>query len=641
MGRDTVRREMFAPGPRDGHDPSQAARLVLDFEPSGEGCWRVAARTPGGGRGRGRFEIPAEASRLAEVAERLTASRAREVVMEHRGEPVVGGLEQLGEALFRALFRGEVLELYRSCSQRAAVRRGLLRIQLELGASDALLQALPWEALRDSGDDHFLALDGRVSVVRHLQLRFETEPSPRPRRVRVLVAATAPPGGGLDLDGERRALERAVGGGEVELEILPRATLGDLVEAVEAKGIHVVHYAGHGEVGSDGRGLLYLDEPGGGNRAVAASDLAQLCRRAPLRLVFLNACRTADAPAAAPHAGAAAALLRIARVPAVIAMQYPVSDSAAQTFAAEVYRQLADGHGIDRAVVEGRRKLAQKCSPEWVTPVLFSRLRDGRLFDDAEGASTGEAAPSPGLVVAEPRSPRPAPVGATGGEATPPDAGSERSSSPAAETLSTDAPAVPPGGLEPLATGASTLRAGAAAAVLILAGTLAALSVPGLRSGFQETGVGASLPAGPADGDAAGEVGRASPDRYKPDPFGGSRTGADDGEAAASAGAGSPSDRPSPTPSVHRLTGSGSAYLEELAADLSAEFHRVGDEPVLTLHLSSARRPAAVLSEGRVDFETASGTASVLVTDIDWQDASLRVRAMLPPAPGDDQELDL
>ena len=57
----------------------------------------------------------------------------------------------------------------------------------------------------------------------------------------------------------------------------------------------------------------------------------------PLRLVFLNACKTGTTSVRSgvhPFAGVATALIR-ERVPAVVAMQFPISDQAAIAFAAD------------------------------------------------------------------------------------------------------------------------------------------------------------------------------------------------------------------------------------------------------------------------------------------------------------------
>lgn len=103
----------------------------------------------------------------------------------------------------------------------------------------------------------------------------------------------------------------------------------------------------------------------------------------PLRLVFLNACNTGTTnvrSGAHPFAGIATALIR-ERVPAVVAMQFPISDQAAIAFAQTFYERIAQGFPVDAAVAEGRKVLYSSKHSEWATPVLYMRSRDGMLFE--------------------------------------------------------------------------------------------------------------------------------------------------------------------------------------------------------------------------------------------------------------------
>ncbi|HEX2370177.1 MAG TPA: CHAT domain-containing protein, partial [Acidimicrobiia bacterium] len=56
----------------------------------------------------------------------------------------------------------------------------------------------------------------------------------------------------------------------------------------------------------------------------------------PLRLALLNACEGARGSASDPFAGAAQSLVQQG-IPAVIAMQFPITDRAAILFAQEFY----------------------------------------------------------------------------------------------------------------------------------------------------------------------------------------------------------------------------------------------------------------------------------------------------------------
>jgi hypothetical protein len=69
-------------------------------------------------------------------------------------------------------------------------------------------------------------------------------------------------------------------------------------------------------------------------------------------------------------------------IPAVIGMQFEVSEDAARVFARELYRHLTKGTPVDISVSETRRAMfSEVMGVEWGSPVLYMRSRDGRLFD--------------------------------------------------------------------------------------------------------------------------------------------------------------------------------------------------------------------------------------------------------------------
>src|SRR5690349_22394772 len=114
-----------------------------------------------------------------------------------------------------------------------------------------------------------------------------------------------------------------------------------------------------------------------------ASRLAHLLSpHQSLRLVMLNSCDSAAGSPSDLFSSAAATLVRRG-IPAVLAMQFEISDSAAVEFTRSFYEALAAGLPVDIAVRDARLavSLARPNSLEWGTPVIFLRQRDGRLFD--------------------------------------------------------------------------------------------------------------------------------------------------------------------------------------------------------------------------------------------------------------------
>lgn len=282
----------------------------------------------------------------------LRAGGKRRKALTHEEETV----QRFGRELFDMLFAGEALAHYRRSADHARQARVGLRIRLHL--DDPPLAALPWEFLYDVAHADYLCLSTQTPVLRYLDVGQPVAPLVVSAPLRVLGVVAAPvdleP---LDVTLERQRVETALAGlvkqGLVELVWLEGQTWRDLQRALRREPWHVVHFIGHG--GFDAHrdeGVLWLADDAGRARALHASELARLLAdHADLRLVLLNACESARPGALDIFSSTATALVRRG-LPAVIAMQYEITDRAAIEFARSLYEALADGLPIDAAVSE-------------------------------------------------------------------------------------------------------------------------------------------------------------------------------------------------------------------------------------------------------------------------------------------------
>jgi hypothetical protein len=177
---------------------------------------------------------------------------------------------------------------------------------------------------------------------------------------------------------------------------------------------------GHGAFDPEtGEAVLCFEDADRRTVRVPAPWLAQHVKQSStIRLVVLNACETASLRRQRgqdPYTAAATAL-SMAGVPAVVAMQFPISDPAAIAFATGFYDALAHGDPVEAAVVNGRLAISsealrlRRATFEWVTPVLYLRGADGELLElEAEAAGEEGATPaeSAGAVAASGRRTRP------------------------------------------------------------------------------------------------------------------------------------------------------------------------------------------------------------------------------------------
>lgn len=299
-----------------------------------------------------------------------------------------------GVRLFDAVFSGDVrraLDMSRAIAGKDGVR---IRLQVGDGAD---LAAMPWEFLYDTGTDTHLGLDLDTRLVRYLPVPGAAHTDVVGDRLRVVVAIASPADlPALDVAGERDALTRALSGAEVgvDLEVLEHATLSGLHESIQRIEPHVIHFLGHGGFDeATHEGHLFFEDEYRHSVGVEADRFATLlASRDSIRLVVLNACEGGRVAADQPFGGVAQSLVR-RHLPAVIAMQFPISDRAAVAFSASLYTSLARGIPIDSACSEGRLAVyADGNDSEWATPVLYLRATDGVLFTPRPSTPTAVGA---------------------------------------------------------------------------------------------------------------------------------------------------------------------------------------------------------------------------------------------------------
>jgi TonB family protein len=317
--------------------------------------------------------------------------------------PELNAAKDFGGKLFNAIFSGEMIAQLRSSVEQTLEHDRGLRIRLRLTDAPELAD-LPWEFLYDSAQNHFLTTSIETPVVRFLDLPQRITPLRASLPLRVLVMIAGPRNlKRLDAEGEWERLQDALGdllrSGQIVLERLPAATLNALRLRARGTPFHIFHFIGHGGFDQQAQdGVLQFEDETGMSHPVRGELLGmQLHDHRSLRLAVLNACEGARSSRRDPFSGVAQSLLQ-QRVPAVIAMQFEISDLAAKVFAREFYCAIADGQPVDAAVCESRKALFnEEFGQEWATPVLYMRSHEGTLFELAPaGAASGPPVAVPG-----------------------------------------------------------------------------------------------------------------------------------------------------------------------------------------------------------------------------------------------------
>ena len=356
----------------------------LQIEPRGAGRYRARVLDSPGGQASNEFALPFSDLELENFLLRIGHARRR---MRRLESSETHTAKLFGGQLFETVFSGAIRSAL--SASLAEVRRRNIGLRLRLRLTDAPeLCNLPWEFLYDGALNRFLCLSKETPVVRFLELPDASRPLAvePPLRVLVMIASPTdyPP---LDVEREWSQLSGALAdvqsAGLVTVDRLEVASLLRLQRRLKDREYHIFHFIGHAGFDDAAQdGALVLEDENRRGRVVSGQDLGMLLAdHRSLRLIVLNACEGARAGRVDPFAGAAQSLLQQG-IPAVIAMQFEISDSAAIAFSHEFYDTLARRYPVDAALAEARRAVfAGENELEWGTPVLYMRCEDGRIFD--------------------------------------------------------------------------------------------------------------------------------------------------------------------------------------------------------------------------------------------------------------------
>lgn len=295
------------------------------------------------------------------------------------GDPAVDG-----QALFKLLLADdELLKAWGEARGRSKTRRVRLRID------PPALHALPWELLRDGSES--IAADADTPFSRYLAIGKEWGRALADRPVRVLAVISNP----SDLDKydlpaanaavEEQTLRDALtptGDTGMSLTFLAPPITPARLEAELRNGYHVLHFIGHGGFNTKRQeAALYFENDDRTMQRVIDTDFAGMLDRlaAPPQLVVLAACQSARRSLSAAFTGLGPQLVAIG-LPAVVAMQEDVTVLTARHFAATFYHQLVKHGTVDLAMNEARSTLITSGRYDAAVPMLFMRLRDGRLW---------------------------------------------------------------------------------------------------------------------------------------------------------------------------------------------------------------------------------------------------------------------
>jgi len=300
-------------------------------------------------------------------------------------------IRALGEGLFAALFdewlRRDFFRLYEEVCREGA----LMRIELDVDEHQLPdLAALPWEFMcvpsRYRYGTMWLGtvpdlIFSRQRVCWKAQKSIQLE---KGEPLRIALAVAAPREGTTGTVEYRKtweALKRLAEKRSSQVKLLEQVNPATRVaiDEVLAQKPHIFHFVGfarlrqYAQQQAQGQIALvdgFLDEP----LWISAQHFGELFTRHRPKMVFLQSGESAAMSVTQASVSIAHSLLEQS-IPVVVGMQYRISNSTAARFALKFYERLAKGDPVDKAVQEGRRRIALGptgySKRDFATPVLF------------------------------------------------------------------------------------------------------------------------------------------------------------------------------------------------------------------------------------------------------------------------------
>lgn len=351
------------------------------------------------------------------------------------GEPVpiaqTGVLEQIGAALWElaGLQVSELLDAIETARDE--------QTPVRLMVTGEAHQHLPWELLYHQHPElGFVARHPWCLVARRQRGDGRRTPQATARPLRLLLCIASPE----DLDPERSrldfereeellftALDEPWSQGDLDIDMAEDGRFSTLYERLQRHRYHAVILSMHGAPARNRHhteewGLLFEDERTGRGACMAGSDLAAQFERLPRGhrpgLLVLSACRSARAEESAASLSSVAMKLHERGFERVLGMRLAILDGAAATFSAEIFRHLALGEAVGRAVTlardsvatgawvsagEQKRQDAAAGDPfaQWSLPVLFDRTAGGPLLDLDRPGEVIERPPPPSVLIGD------------------------------------------------------------------------------------------------------------------------------------------------------------------------------------------------------------------------------------------------
>jgi hypothetical protein len=294
-----------------------------------------------------------------------------------------------GSLLGDYLFRDETIRAAFISARRVAENNDVaLRVRLLIGPTALELHTVRWEAARDENGTTLFTGE------RVLFSRYVVSSDWRPLRPKSELRALAFVSNPSDLSHYRLApidrsnflvpIQGALGNAFTVPPEDKHSTLAALLAHLRQGCFDILYLVCHGKL-VRGEPILWFESDDGTSDRISGKDLvARLSElRVRPRLIVLASCHsagTADQQIEQGYMGALGPRLAESGIPAVVAMQGAVSITTATAFMATFFKKLQQDGAVDTAMSVARTEALTTKRPDWWIPILFMRLKSGRVW---------------------------------------------------------------------------------------------------------------------------------------------------------------------------------------------------------------------------------------------------------------------
>lgn len=369
--------------------PQSYLNFELTFTEENGHYWVHASSGNNHAQKKQEFTLPCSEHELEKIIVRL----GRSLDIENNSSRDSDDERKFGTQLYEKIFTGQVLRLFDLLRGSTENQGAAIRICLRFSNAPVLI-GIPWELMVNDIHEIPFALTTETLLVRKLDIGNSPKLKEAKGILRVLIMVSNPANTSpLNIKEELARINAAT-------KILQDAgrIIVDLVEpslsALEQKlrhqnnsdeSYHIFHFIGHGRFDQKYRnGVIFLEDEQKKPDPIDGDTLGMILYNQKIQLVILNTCQGGRTSLTDPFVGVGQSLL-IKGVPAVIAMQFKITDPAAICFAGAFYDALTKGEILEVAL--GKARLAIYAHPlplEWATPVLYTRVDDIKLIQNIE-----------------------------------------------------------------------------------------------------------------------------------------------------------------------------------------------------------------------------------------------------------------